>query len=142
MKIIELIVVIFILGVVFTMLVSVFSNYRSAGYLIEAETQIIGILRDARSRTLASQGNKPYGVHFEETKAVLYVADVAYDQNASTNEVYMLPAGVRISGGAGTNIVYTQLTGIPMPSGAITIQLRSDPAQTKTINVSATGVIN
>lgn len=143
MKAIEFIIVIVILGIVFAMLISAFSGFRSSGYLIDSETHIIGILRDARSRTLASLGNTQYGVHFEETKVVFFVGST-YNSSATTNKIYTLPAGVRISNislGGASDIVYARLTGVPSASGSITIQLKKDTAQTKTINISATGVI-
>ena len=130
MKIIELITVIVILSVVLAILISVFSGFRSSGYLIDVETHIIGILRDARSQTLASRDNTQYGVHFETTKVVLFVGST-YNSSATTNKAYILPSGVRISNisfGGTSDVVYARLTGVPSVSGSVTFQLKNNIA--------------
>lgn len=141
----EIIVSVAILGVVAAMLMSVFSGFRSAGYLVDTETHIIGLFRDARSKTLGSKDNVPYGVHFETTKVELFSGST-YGAPGTTVETYMLPVGVRISNislaNGGSNIIFARLLGTPSTSGTVTFQLKSDPAHSKTITILATGVIN
>ena len=140
----ETIVTIAILAIALALLVSVLSGFRSAGYLIDSDTHIINMLRDARARTLSSKGDTQYGVHFEAGRAVLFVGNT-YHAAAGTNEIYSLPAGVSISTitlGGGSDVVFARLSGMPSASGTITIQLKQDPAQTKTVTILATGGIN
>ena len=140
----EIIVSVAILGVVSAMLVSVFSGFRSAGYMVDTETHIIGIFRDARSKTLGSKDNVTYGVHFETTKVELFSGST-YGVPGTTVETYMLPVGVRISNIAlangGSNIIFARLTGTPSTSGTITFQLQNNPANAKMITILATGAI-
>lgn len=145
MKIIEIIIVIVILGIISAILLSAFSEFRSNGYLIDAETHIVVILRDARSRTLASRGGSQYGVHFEEARAVLFIGNTYNPLDTVNNEIYILPLGVRISDislGGGGEIIYTRLTGTPSVSGTVTIQLRQNTSKTKIITISAAGATN
>lgn len=140
----EIIVSIAILGIAAAMLVSVLSGFRSAGYLVDTETHIIGLFRDARSKTLASRDNMPYGVHFEETKAALFSGST-YGAPGTTIETYMVPVGVRIASislaNGGSNIIFARLSGTPSTSGTITFQLKSNPASSKIITILATGAI-
>ena len=72
--ILEILISVAIIAIVATMFVGVFGGWRASGALEEARSNIIGMLKDARSRTLASENNMTYGVHFETGKAVLFRA--------------------------------------------------------------------
>jgi len=78
-----------IIIMIFSVLTMAFLSFRSSSQLSETHSQIVSILRDARSRTMASVGNTAYGVHFEESKAVLFQGGI-YDAQSSTNETYLL----------------------------------------------------
>ena len=140
---IELLLSLSVLVIAFTILTSALSQFRGGGLLAETEATMRGIVHDARVRTLGSESNNQYGVHFETTKIVLFVGGT-YDASANTNEVYSLPVGVRISSVAlltGNEIVFARLTGLPSTTGDIVIQLTRDPAQTKTISILSSGII-
>ncbi|KKU43464.1 MAG: gyrase subunit B protein [Microgenomates group bacterium GW2011_GWA1_46_7] len=61
----ELLVVLGVLAIVATLLTGALAEFRTTSALAEAKSEIIGILRDARSRTIASRNNMQYGVHFD-----------------------------------------------------------------------------
>src|SRR3989338_7715737 len=73
---IELLVSISIIAVIATIFISAFSTFRENSQLSEAQSAIIGLLKDARSRTLSSQNKSNYGIHFETAKAVLFKGEI------------------------------------------------------------------
>ena len=92
----EMLISFFIVAIIATILFVAFGAFRESNDLQSAQETIIGILRDARSRSVGSQDKKTYGVHFEATKAVLFKGSV-YSASDSANEAYILPTLVKIS---------------------------------------------
>ena len=141
--IIESLIGIAIIAIVATMFVSVFGIFRQSSDLTEAHSTIIGILQDARSRTLASESNSIYGVHFEQTQTVLFRGGT-YDSSATSNEPYRLPTTVTISAislGGPSDVVFTRLIGTTTASGTITLQSIADSTATRTVTIFSTGVV-
>lgn len=141
--IIELLVSVAIIGVVAVLLISGFNSFRESTQLNEAHSNILGILRDARSRTLSGEKNTHYSVHFEENQVVLFSGSL-YVSGFSSNEVYSLPSLTRISSislGGPTEVIFARLTGSASASGTITIQSTSNSSKTKTIIITSSGSI-
>ena len=139
---IELLVSIFIIAVVAAIFISAFSTFRENSQLSEAHSAIIGMIKDARSRTLSSRGNSAYGVHFETAKTVLFKGDI-YNPADASNEPYFLPTSVQIStinltGGA-VDTVFTRLLGTTTASGTVTISSKRDVGSTRVITILCTG---
>lgn len=140
---IEFIISIAIIAIVAVLVVSGFSSFRESVHLNETQAGILGILRDARTRTLSSEKNTVYGVHFESTKAVLFLGN-SYNPNSSSNEQYLLPFGARISLislGGPVDVVFSRLSGSASASGAITIESTANPSKTKTITIISSGAV-
>lgn len=139
----EILLSIAILVIAATILTSAFSQFRASSLLVETEATIKGIVHDARARTLGSESNNQYGVHFETTQVVLFLGNI-YNASASTNEIYILPVGITISSVGlvfGNEVVFARLTGLPSTTGTITFQLIRDSAQTKTITILSSGIV-
>ncbi len=141
---VEALVALAIVAVAAALIGSVMSSFGESNKLTEADSGIIGLLRDARSRTLASEANSNYGVHFENTRAVLFQGDI-YNQASPSNEAYELPSSIEIynialTGGV-SDLVFTRLYGTTTASGTVHLRSRNDPSKTKTISVYSTGGI-
>lgn len=137
----EILMSIAIIAVVAAMLIGVFGGWRAGGDLEDARSNIIGILKDARSRTLASESNTSYGVHFETEKAVLFQG-AAYNSSDPKNEIYSLSGSIKISSisltGGAADTVFTRLLGTTTASGTITIESKRNQ-NTRVITIFATG---
>lgn len=141
--IIEFLVSIAIIGVVAVLSASGFNSFRESAQLNEAHTAILSILRDARSRTLSSQKNTQYGVHFETSQIVLFSGS-SYNAGSASNELFVFSSSVRISSislGGSTDIVFARLTGSASVSGTITIESIFNQSKIKIITISSTGNI-
>ncbi len=139
----ELVVVVAVLGVVSVLFYSALSEFRANAGVDAGANLVIGVLRDARARTLSGKANTQYGVHFETARTVLFEGG-SYDAVAPTNEAFMLPMGAQISNinfGGPTDIIFTRLTGFSSASGTIVVSALRDSAQKKTVSINSVGII-
>lgn len=140
----ELLIVIAVMILVSFLISGVFSSFRATNVLIEADSGVIGLLRDARSRTLAGELNSNFGVHFENTKAVLFKGDI-YNASAPENEPYILPGMIEINNinltGGATEVIFTRLFGTTTASGTVSLRSRSNTSKTRTVSIFSTGGI-
>lgn len=138
----ELLLSFFIIAVVATMLAYAFSAFRESNDLSTAHAIIIGLLRDARSRAVASDGNSVYGVHFETGKAALFKGGV-YNPSDPSNETYVLPGTVEVSAinltGGAAETIFSRLGGTTTASGTLTLSPKNNLSKTKLITIFATG---
>lgn len=138
----ELLISVAVIGIVSVLATSGFSSFRESVQLNEVQSQILGILRDARNRTLSSEKNTQYGVHFESTKVVLFSGSY-YNPSASSNEIHTLPALVRISSinfGGDVDVVFARLTGAASVFGTTTIEIINNSAKARTITIISSGI--
>ena len=140
---IELLISMAVLAVVVILLTSGFNSFRESAQLNEAHSAVLEILRDARSRTLASEKNTQYGVHFETNGFILFSGNI-YDSGSSSNEIYNFPSLARISSinfGGSVDVIFARLTGSASVSGTITLESVSNLDKTKTITILSSGSI-
>jgi hypothetical protein len=100
-------------------------------------------LSRARSRTLASENGKVYGVHFQTDKAVLFVGPT-YATTSSANETYIFDSRAQIydiSIAGGANVVFRRLTGETTNTGTVVLRAYSDKWLWSTTTISASGII-
>ena len=142
-SLLETIITLAILAVVSTILVYAFSSFRAAQDLSEAHANIIGMIKDARARTLASDANSNYGVHFEISRAVLFKGN-SYSSSDPNNDIYFLPATTELNPinltSSAVDTVFTRLNGTTTTSGTITIRSLRNSA-TRVITLEPTGVV-
>lgn len=137
----EILISLAIVGIVITIVFVSFASLSESNELIEAHSAITGLLRDARAKTLSSQSNTTYGVHFEETKAVLFKGG-SYNASLPSNETYLLPKRTKISSislGGGADTVFERLTGRASPSGEVVVAARRNLSKNKTVFILQTG---
>lgn len=139
----ELVISLAVVSVVMVLAIYGFSSFRESAQIDEARFTILSVLRDARSRTLASEKNTQYGVYFEENKAILFLGD-SYNAGLESNEEYILPNLSRISSinlGGSVEVVFSRLSGFASSFGTITIESVFNPSKTKIITILSSGNI-
>ncbi len=141
--IIEILVSIFIITIISGILGLGLVNYRKHSIVDIATIEIISLLEEARSSTLASKNAAKYGVHFETSKAILF-AD-PYVPGAAGNKEYIIDSNAQISSysltGGGSELVFDRLTGKTPNNGTVTISSVADPSQNKVITIYSTGLV-
>jgi prepilin-type N-terminal cleavage/methylation domain-containing protein len=145
MTIIEVLVVIAVLGIIFSIVIPQFSKMRENQVLKSGVVNVLSSINKARSQTLASLNSSEYGVHFQSDKVIIFKGTI-FSTSDSNNETINLTApasisNVTISGvsGASGNIYFNRLSGMPSNTGINTITI-STISYSKNITISATGV--
>ncbi|MFA5791957.1 MAG: prepilin-type N-terminal cleavage/methylation domain-containing protein [Candidatus Paceibacterota bacterium] len=143
--VIELLVVITVLGIIFSIVIPQFSKTRENQVLKNAISDVSSSLGKAKSQTLASLDSFSYGVHFQSDKVIIFKGTV-FSISDVNNEIINIitPANISnvtlnsISGNEG-DVYFSRLSGIPNKTGTITI---STSNFSKIIRISATGTIS
>ncbi|TSC71094.1 MAG: Uncharacterized protein G01um101470_746 [Parcubacteria group bacterium Gr01-1014_70] len=140
---IEILVVIAIAAILFTIVVSGFSGLRQNSDLSHAIDDSVSYLQSARAKSLSAENATVYGVHFETGRFVLFTG-TTYDAGNAANIVRLLPSTVETSAislnGGAVDVVFKRLTGETDAYGTITFRLISSPSTTKTIEIVSTGL--
>ena len=141
--VLEFVLVAGILAFIVTLLAGSLQNLRSRHNLQEAAVQIIGMVHEARSRTLAGTDNLQYGVHFESGKATLFQG-ATYISNATTNDDFTLSSAVELNPisvtGVANDVVFARVTGFPSATGTVTVRLKKNGTDTVVVTVGDGGV--
>lgn len=144
-SLLELLVVLAIISIVAAIVTTAFSTYRSNNDLKFAAERGVSMLREARAKSLSSENDMQYGVHFETAQIVLF-AGSTYNASDPNNVVYAFPSTIQIfpitlTGGA-VDVIFKRLTGETSQDGTVTMSLTADTSRTKTINIERTGLAN
>ena len=116
----ELLVIVAVLGVIFSIVIPQFSKTRELQVLKSATSDILSSLNKAQSRTLASVNSSSYGVHLQSDKIIIFKGTVFSVGDANNETINIVtPASisnVTLSGVGSTsgNIYFNRLSGAPM----------------------------
>src|SRR3989344_9266077 len=140
---IEILVVITIAVILFAIVVSGFSGLRQSSDLTLAVDDSISFLQDARAKTLSSENNSVYGVHFETSQFVLFVGNT-YNPADSSNKVRTLPSTIETNSillsGVGDDVIFKRLTRETDNNGTVTFRQTGNPSVLKIIEIFSTGL--
>ena len=138
--IVELLVVIAVLGIIFSITLPQFSKIRENQVLKNGVTEILSSISKARSQTLSSLQSSEYGVHFQPDKVIIFKG-VVFDVGATNNETIDIISPATISSividGGGSDIYFNRLSGSPSKTGTVTV---SSANYSRIITISATGM--
>lgn len=141
---IELVVVIAILTLMLGLVLPNFNFFRRQSALESATQEITSALRLAQNKTLASEGDSPFGVYFESDKFIIFKGTSFYPLSPD-NIVYNLNSLLKISEinlGGGNYLVFNRLSGNTAGYGSIKVEEKNDSANNKMIYVDSSGVIS
>lgn len=134
-----------VIGIVVLLIGVAVASYRTFGQNIslEAATQrVVIVIDEARNRTIGSEDDSHFGVHFETDRYVLFKGD-SYSPSSSDNVIHTLPTGIEISAitlaGGGSDVKFEGVTGTTQQTGTITLRRSNDPSVTQTITITSLG---
>ena len=143
-SLLEIIIVAAVASILSAMALYSLSSYRDNELLRGDTERVLSLLSDARARTLASRGGSSYGVHLEDTKAVLF-RGASYSAGAIDNEISLLNSGTRIYPisleGGGSEVAFARLTGGTEHFGTITVVSRVNSSRSRIISISSGGAL-
>lgn len=144
-KAFTLIEVILILAILSLVIFSGINVFRSFTYRSELNSQaqsIIEIIKQASSRTLASENAQSFGVHFETNLFVLFYPGPNYNPADPNNQVFNLKPNLTITNmnfsPSGIDVLFARVTGTPSRYGAFDVY-HSKSVETRTIVIDASG---
>lgn len=142
--IIETIIAIALLSILTVLATNSLSSFRASNSLFQSADTVVGTLKDARSRTLASRNNTQYGVFFNQNQnQISLFTGNYYNASALTNETTTLSGQVEISlislTNATTALSFARLSGDPSATGTIVLRIKGTTARTKTIQINDSG---
>lgn len=136
---IEILIVLAILILIVAIVLPRFADIRETQALKNASEISIATLDKARSQSISSLDSSTYGVHFEESKMVLFKGS-SYSSSDPDNVDVPLLAPAYISDISLTDdaedVVFDRLKGLPDVAGSITI---STSSKNQNINISSSG---
>lgn len=144
---IEIMIVIAIIAVLVAIAVPAVSSFRERQTIKNATEEIVNLLGEARTNTLASKNATFYSVRFDTNRAVLFAGSslnisdpdtkiLAFDSN-----VTVLPINVSLQG-SGYDVIFDRFTGNVATYGTIKLELISNPSINKIITVNRVGAIS
>jgi len=141
----EMLVVVAIALILFGLVLYGFMTLRKSHAVDSTRDQIESLVSEARSKTLSSEEESQYGVHFETGRIVLFKGGTFTEPSPDNKEIAINKlveiSGISLNGG-GSDIVFERLTGKTDQYGTITANLKSDAGQSVDVSVSSAGVIS
>lgn len=142
---IEILLVLAIASVLVLIISNVLSSFNKQKSLeLEAE-KLASIINEAKSKTLSSEYSSEYGVLFEQGKAILFKGTSFSSLGPQDREYYfgknVEAYNISLNGG-GNIIVFKRISGDADNYGSVGLRVKNDPLKTKTIKISASGIVN
>lgn len=136
---IEILIVIGVLGIIFSIVIPQLSKTRELQALKNGAQDVLSSIDKARAETLSSLNSSVYGVHFQSDRVIIFKGAVfsTGDTNNETIDI-ITPAtisNINLTGG-GSEIYFNRLSGMPNKTGSVTV---STSSYSRVITISATG---
>ena len=144
-SIIEIIITIAVGLILFTIATSAFMGMRNRQALNTTVEQISSTIQNSQAKTLASKKSQNYGVRFETNRLVVFEGSAFTEPNATNKEIKfsnLAEISIISLNGGGQNIIFERLTGETNQYGAITVRVRNDASDAKTITIEKTGSVS
>jgi len=139
----EILLAIAIVGILAVLVLPGFSKIRKIQILKSTTEDIVSVIGQARSQTLASLNSSAYGVHFETNRVILFTG-TSFSSGATSNQITNLISPATISSislsDSGADLYFNRLSGLPSATGTIILSLPS--VSLKTITISASGSVS
>ena len=138
----EALIALAVLAVLATIIVSGLASFRETAALTQAVDETLELLREARAKTLGSEGATGYGVHFSSGSVTLFPGGT-YAAGNPANVTVTLPNAVTVSNIALStttgNVVFERLSGQSPAAGTVSFTaIRS--GRTKVIQILSSGI--
>ena len=141
----EILIVIAIFSVVAGVGISPLLSFKKTSDLNGALETGVSFLLEARAKTLSSESDSRYGVHFSSRNVILFKGAM-FTEGAQGNKAAPLPSSVEIGtislNGGGDTVVFNRLTGETDAYGTVVFRLKSDTTKTKILRVEKTGIVS
>lgn len=138
---IELLVVMVLISILAVISFQGFLNYANEQQFDANVVEVRSQLKEARTSTLAAEGNQRYGVAFGQSTTTVFVGQtyVPGDPENELTEFNWLTITPDLTDGA-TSVSFTRLTGVPSATGTL-LFTNTRSGATSTVTIYGTGII-
>ena len=147
--VIEVLVSITIFGILLSIVVADLYFQKQKVDLQGKSQEIIGAIRVAQSKTLASTNNSQYGVYFDNSispnKYILFQGSSYALRDASYDVSYSLPDIMEFNAidlGGSNEVIFDKLTGNTSQPGSLVVRMKSDTSNSKSIYITSSGSVD
>lgn len=137
----EMIIGLAVIAVLAALIFTMLSNVAGRRELDRAADIATALFREARSRTLASEGGSVFGVFWDTGRIIEFRGPVFIDGDEK-NEVREFSARIETADStiAGNTVVFERLTGRAVPDGAFHVRLKGKSDQFRTVVIEQSGL--
>jgi len=139
---VEILVAISIMGLIASLILVPFSDFRARKTLDAAVEEMLAAFSQAHLDTISSKNDQLYGVHIG-TDQVVYFVGPTYATGTATNIVYPLHSAIEIVNislnGGGSDVLYNHLLGTTDQYGTFQLRAKSRSTIATTITINGTG---
>jgi type II secretory pathway pseudopilin PulG len=144
----EVIIAVGLIAILGTVVVLNLFGRKNVSELDAAGKQVVAVLREARSRSVAQSDGAGWGVRLENSTATAPFYSLFRSSYSAANIVgyYRLPPAViyatsSIPSGGAVEITFTQITGAASASTSVKLLLLNNPSVSSTIYVASSGAV-
>lgn len=135
-SILELLIVISIFIILFSISTSVYNNFKRHSNLEIATSAVVEALRFAQSNAQSGKDDSKWSVEILPDKIVIFKGNNYLSRNVSFDEPFIFTSGISASGL--TEIIFEKLTGTTSTIGTVIL---TNGAESKNININEKGTI-
>ena len=142
-SLIEILTVLFFIFLLVSMTFAGFNMFEKKSRLEAASQEIIGAIKAARNKTLASEGASKFGVHFTATGFTSFGGDSfnPFDPGNENNQLNQQLVISQINLSGGDDIIFDRLSGSTPNNGYIQVESNQDSTQFRRIFIENSGTI-
>ncbi len=151
---VEIIIVVVILAILAAIPIADFVLMQKRTTLDNGAQEFIGAVRTAQNKTLAADSASQYGVYLDAlvfpNKYILFKGESFASRDVAFDEPFPLPDTLEFypinlkdsDNNDKTEIVFDRVTGVTQISGSVSIRVKADTNQNKTVYISNFGVVS
>lgn len=146
--ILEAVIVVSVLAILLAASSANFIVFKKKYDLDGSVSEVAGVLRLAHVKSLAAQQNSRYGVYFDTAaspqKYILFKGQNYAARDIASDQIYIVAEQAEFSAvnfNGGSEVAFERMTGYALPQGTVSLRLKNDATQTKTIYILDSGAV-
>src|SRR3989344_5506843 len=140
LSLIEMLMVIAIIAIILAVVIIPLTSLRNRQALNSGAEELVSLISQARSRTIASVNDANHGVHLTADEAALFQGS---SYNGDAIQTLAINPALTLSAISldddGNDIIFKKISGKTNQFGSLTLTLNSDPTQERIIIIEPTG---
>lgn len=144
----ETIISISIITILASLIIFNFLLFKKRTNVENAMQEFVNVVKLAQSRTLSSESYSKYGVYLDTSVSpqqyTLFKGDSYAARDTGADQLFWLDDTLEfyaINLGGGNEVVFDKLTGNALQSGSISLWVKADTSQNKTVYIASSGVL-